>query len=103
MDGYLGEFPIEIENSRFRDYQKSDWIFYYVEKYGQIQGEHHKTWVLDQIARILNDTPILLSIAKWDNGYEEYRVSLGEPSPRYLNWVAVMEQEEYEYDTGIAP
>ena len=51
--------------------------------YGQIDGDHHKTWVIDQMLRAL----------------------LAE---KYGEWVADFckgddEDDEYEWDTGIAP
>jgi hypothetical protein len=54
-----------------------------IERYGQIDGAHHKTWVLDQVARAL----------------------LG---PRYPEWVVEMKAgsdgaDSYGYDEGIAP
>jgi hypothetical protein len=54
-----------------------------VERYGSIDGAHHKDWCLDQIARII----------KGDQ-YEEWVVDMqnGEDGP-----------ETYSYDEGIAP
>jgi hypothetical protein len=103
MKGYIGEFPIDNNDGMFKEFDKRQWVMYFIEHYGQIHGEHHKAWVLDQVARILMDTPVEIKLAIWDNGYQEYRVSTGEPSQEYLDWVAVMEQDEYEYDAGIAP
>lgn len=54
-----------------------------IERYGGIDGEHHKTWVIDQVARLLTG---------------------GE----YNRWVIEMKAGEdgpdtYDYDEGIAP
>ena len=53
-------------------------------QYGQIGGDHHKTWVIDQMVRALC-------------GSQE----------EYDKWVEVYEtpdgQDYYEWDTGIAP
>lgn len=53
-------------------------------QYGQIDGAHHKTWVIDQMVRALCGSD------------EEYR-----------KWVEVYEtpdgEDYYEWDTGIAP
>jgi hypothetical protein len=54
-----------------------------IERYGQIDGSHHKTWVIDQVARIL----------------------LGDDYP---SWVIDMKAgsdgpDSYGYDEGIAP
>lgn len=95
MKGYLGEFTTEVHKT------KEEWALYFIESYGQIDGDHHKAWVLDQVARILNGTPVVCKEARWDNGYSELRESTGEPSQRYKDWVADMCGEEcdgeYEY------
>lgn len=54
-------------------------------RYGQIDGFHHKTWVIDQMVRALFDD---------DSAYKEW-VKLYE-TPMGFN-------ESYEWDTGIAP
>lgn len=59
--------------------------------YGQIDGSHHKMWVIDQIVRILAG-----------DGYEELikQSNAGEDGPRYLQlgyWdstVAALEREK---------
>lgn len=53
-----------------------------IERYGGIEGEHHKTWVIDQVARCLVDD--------------------------YAGWVQAMKDGEdgpdsYSWDEGIAP
>ena len=108
---YLGETLIDIKNDeKFKDLTPQDWAMKYIEYYGGIDGSHHKTWVLDQVARILKGTPIILSLAKWSDGHQEYRFETGEPSSEYLQWVQMMLGEkdedgeyEYDYDEGIAP
>lgn len=103
MNGYLGEF--------YRDppgFNKEQWVLYFIEKYGQIDGGHHKAWVLDQIARILNDAPITCMEARWENGYTELRPTVG-TSVAYEEWVQEMEGQDdddeyfYGYDAGVAP
>lgn len=47
-------------------------------KYGQIDGDHHKAWVIDQMVQALT----------------------GE---RYDEWVSNYEDDDYHWDTGIAP
>ena len=48
------------------------------DRYGQIDGAHHKAWVIDQMVRELLGA-----------GYEE--------------WVLEYEGEDYDWDEGIAP
>lgn len=110
---YLGEFEVELEESPFAEYNPEYWAMYFIERYSQIDGAHHKQWVLDQVARILKGTPVLVKEARWEDGTKEYRVSLGQSSPQYLEWVKEMKGKwvkiegyegwEYDYDEGIAP
>ena len=112
---YLGEFPVDIATSEFRDYTEVDWAMWWIGSYGQIDGSHHKQWTLDQVARILKGTPVRVVEARWQNAdgsiETEYRPTLAEPSVDYLAWVDDMKGEwddeeemwEYDYDTGVAP
>lgn len=110
MRKYLGEFPVDISmDDRFKDFKEIDWVQYFIERYGQIDGDHHKQWVMDQCMRIIHGTKLIIVKAKWDDGLEEYRVKLEDkPSKKYLNWVKEMcdgedGPETYSYDEGIAP
>jgi hypothetical protein len=110
MHGYLGETEMKSsDGTPYEGFGHTEWAMKFIESYGQIDGGHHKQWVLDQVARILHGTPIELSLAKWDTGIEEYRYSTGEPSQAYLDWVKEMRGEckdgeyEYNYDEGTAP
>lgn len=53
-------------------------------RYGQIDGGHHKMWVIDQMVRVLCGS-----------------------NEEYSKWVEAYEtpdgQDYYEWDTGIAP
>jgi len=82
----------------------------YIERYAQIDGAHHKQWVLDQIVRIIKNTPIVIKLAKWTDGTEEYRYDTDYPSKEYLDWVEEVKEYDaenyeyiYDYDEGIAP
>lgn len=108
MKGYLGEEVINIADTEYKDFTPSDWVMFWLEKYGQIDGAHHKAWVLDQIARILKGTRVIVTLAKWDNGYQEYRFHLDLPSKNYWEWVRYMENGEdgpntYSYEIGTPP
>lgn len=100
---YLGEKLVNQEDSPFKGFTAVDWAMHYILRYGQIDGSHHKTWVLDQVIRILNGTPIILKLAKWDDGQEEYRFITGKPSKEYKAWVRHSKKGGYDYDEGIAP
>jgi len=106
-NNYLGETVVNIEDSPYHEYTKEQWVKEYIERYCQFDGEHHKQWVLDQIARIIHDTPIIIKLRKWTNE-EEYSFETGTPSKEYLDWVEKMKgcDEDgyiYGYDEGIAP
>lgn len=111
--GYLGEFEVDLATTEYKDFKPADWAMAYIERYGQIDGDHHKAWVLDQVARILKGTPVLVKEARWHpEGGEittEYRFKTGEPSAAYEAWVQEMLGEEddgeheYDYDVGIPP
>jgi hypothetical protein len=113
MEGYLGETEVDVSTHPvYSKYTQSDWAMVFIEMYGQIDGDHHKTWVLDQVARILKGTPVTVTTAKWDNGQSEDRFVVGEPTEQYNNWAHDMLGEkiddedfeyEYSYDCGTAP
>lgn len=108
MSKYLGEEIVDIEDTPFKDYGPEDWSLYYIRHYGGFSGAYHKDWVMDQVARILNGTKPIIKLAKWEGGYEEYRVNLGKPSQGYLDWVVDVKSGEdgpdtYDYSEGIAP
>jgi phage terminase large subunit-like protein len=108
MSKYLGQTIVDHKSTKYKDYTINDWVMYFIECYGGYDGAHHKDWVLDQVARILKGTPIIIELAKWSCGTEEYRISTAEPSQEYVDWVIEMENGEdgedtYDYSIGIAP
>lgn len=107
---YLGEFPVYIKtHPEYSQYNASSWAMMFISMYGQIDGAHHKAWVLDQVSRILLGTPVIVMEARWESGHTELRFHTGEPSESYQNWVLSMLGNdqgidyEFEYDEGIAP
>jgi hypothetical protein len=107
VEGYLGEFPLEIIDTT--DPAKAiEYALLYNGNYGGIDGEHHKMWVLDQMSRVLLGTPVIVTVARWQNGQEEKRYVTGAPSAKYVEWVKKLRAgkdgpETYGYDEGIAP
>lgn len=104
---YLGGEPVSVEDTPFKDYTPTDWALEYIMRYGGIAGVNHKTWVLDQVARILNGAELTLELHKWSNGYTEYRFDFT-PTLKYYQWVENCREGEdgpntYNYDCGIAP
>lgn len=105
MPKYLGETPVKnMEGTPFEGFGPKEWALYYMDRYGQIDGAHHKQWVLDQVARILHGTKVVVSLAKWDDGTQEYRVdTVIKPTSAYTKWVKAHCKDGYNYDEGIAP
>ena len=103
MKGYLGEIDVTGQH----DLDPKSMALLYITKYSGIDGSHHKDWVLDQIARVLNGAPITVREARWDNGYTELRYTVG-TCKKYEQWVTDMRSgedgpETYSYEIGIAP
>jgi hypothetical protein len=97
---YLGEFP--VSPGLFATWTTADWALYFINRYGGIDGGHHKTWILDQVARILHGSPVHVVEARWDNGDAEYRVSVG-ASAVYRTWVEGRKSDGDDWDGGVAP
>lgn len=95
---YLGEFPAPL--SEESSYTKDEMAVEYLARYSHIDGDHHKTWLLDQVARILLGTPVIVTEARWESGHSEIRLNTGEPSEEYLEWRG---DDFSEDDEGIAP
>lgn len=108
---YLGEKSVDLTaDENYKSFGPKEWSLYFIERYGQIDGAHHKQWVLDQVARILLGAKVRGKIASWSDHPDEYRISVGS-SFAYKAWVREQwgewdeENEEYEYgyDNGCAP
>lgn len=105
---YLGETPVALEDSPYKDTTPDQLALEFIQRYGGIDGAHHKTWVLDQVARILLGSPIEdMRRAEWDDAPAEYRFEIG-ASDAYKAWVIECKAGEdgpdtYDYDEGIAP
>lgn len=102
MEGYLGERDVTVDHS----HTPAEAALRFLAS-GQIDGEHHKLWVLDQVARCLHGAPLTVREASWKNGQTELRYSVG-TCPAYERWVAEMRDgedgpETYSYDMGSAP
>jgi hypothetical protein len=106
MDEYLGEIILDIQKTKYATYTEQDCVMLWIEMYKYIDGSHHKDWLIDQIARILKGTKIIVKVAKWKSGFEEERFKLDIPSEEYTKWVVEMcdgedDPNTYSYDVGI--
>lgn len=96
MAKYLGEVEVDAKDTPYFAHIPQDWALEFISRYSQIDGGHHKAWVLDQVARILLGAPVTIKKATWDDGNFEYRFSVG-TSREYESW------RGEDYDEGIAP
>lgn len=71
---------------------------------GQFDGSHHKTWVIDQIVRVVMDCPIIEKTTTLTNGQTFTFQAQGE-SQEYKDFVSDYcgEEGEYRWNIGIAP
>lgn len=105
---YLGERLVR-RPSPFDMIERERWALEFIVRYGQVDGAHHKQWVLDQVARVLLGTQVEVYEARWSDGATEERIRLSEtPSSKYLAWVKEQRAgedgpETYDYDVGVAP
>jgi hypothetical protein len=99
MNNYLGETILDIHQTKYALYSQEAWVLLWIEMYGGIDGSQHKDWLLDQIVRILHGTKVIVKLAKWDNGYEEERFILDEPTQDYYDYISNISG----YNVGIAP
>lgn len=83
--------------------ERIDRALVYAFRYGQIDGAHHRVWVIDQMVRALLGCPIVEEHAVDANGNPYTYKRQGE-SEEYTAWVANHENGgEYEWDRGIVP
>lgn len=79
----------------------------YADRYGSIDGDHHKTWVIDQMVRALTGCP-MVEKSKTDPRGENYTYQVQGESDEYRQFVADHKDGEdgpdtYDWDEGIAP
>lgn len=106
--GFLGEFPIVLEESIFRDFGPREWALFVIAEYGGHPEASKKAWALDQAARILNGAEVILTQARWRDGMEEYRIRTGESTSEYRNWLNFAKTSTFgrcanRYDEGTPP
>lgn len=73
----------------------------------QVDGAHHKAWVIDQMVRELLGCPVVIWQALDSQGLPYNYEALGE-SQEYLDWIEFYKAGEdgpdtYDWDIGIAP
>lgn len=77
----------------------------YAVRYGGIEGDHHKAWVIDQMVRALTGCPMVVEQATDANG-KPYTYETQGKSDEYLKLVAYARgdgPDPYDWDEGIAP
>ncbi len=102
MGEYLGGTIIrDLVGTPFENYSQIDWGFYFITVYAQLNGNYKET-VIDNIARILNGSEVIVSLHTWDTCESEYRLELV-PSHKYKAWVSSMVNSDdgiCQYDSG---
>lgn len=78
-----------------------------IDCYGDIDGGHHKQWVLDQVVRALTDCPVRVITGTDYNGINFCYDGPGK-SAEYEQWIKSHADGEdgpntYDWDEGIAP
>jgi hypothetical protein len=76
-------------------------------RFGGVDGDHHKAWVIDQITRALTGCPTITKTAKDYKG-QPYTFDAQGESEEYLELVRNAKSgedgpETYSWDVGIAP
>lgn len=74
---------------------------------GQVDGSHHKAWVIDQMVRALTDCPDVVKEGVDSRG-ATYSYTVQGESEEYQHWVKTYRNGEdgpdtYEWDEGIVP
>ena len=74
---------------------------------GQVDGDHHKAWVIDQMVRALTGCPMVMRDAVDAHG-QPYRYPTQGESEEYRQFVAACRDGEdgpdtYHWEEGIAP
>ncbi len=79
-------------------------------RFGGIDGDHHKAWVIDQMVRALTDCPVAkqLGTYKAHDGEHYYRFEVMGESKKYSNLIKKAKAGEdgpdtYNWNIGIAP
>lgn len=93
---------LQAENARLRET-----IHGALEIADNIDGAHHKQWIIDQMVRVLTNCPIVEKKALDYKGNPYSFRALGE-SDEYIEWIKDYQNGKdgpatYEWDTGIAP
>jgi hypothetical protein len=97
---FLGEF--EVTEHEYSAHGPAEWALEFISRYGYIDGAHHKQWALDQAARCLLGTPVVVTEARWADGQKELRFRTSAPPSSYIDWLDGLDPDEDEV-SGIAP
>jgi hypothetical protein len=76
-------------------------------RYGGIDGDHHKTWVIDQMVRALTGSPMVNYIGTDCHG-QKYECDVQGASDEYIAWVrnacsGADGPNTYDWDVGVPP
>jgi hypothetical protein len=103
VEKYLGEEILtDLTGTEFEGWGPVEWIASFVDGYGMTEGEYHKQWLIDAVARIAHGAPVVVKRASWGTEHSELRVSIG-TSEHYERWVEGRRAAGRDWDAGIAP
>jgi hypothetical protein len=95
----------ETPNSPYKDLQmRVARALELADLYGNIDGGHHRKWVIDQMVRTLCGCPVVKISMEDGNGHAYELEALGE-NEQYCAFVEEYEGEEgeYEWELGTPP
>lgn len=91
------------------DQNKINKALRFAHEYGQIDGGHHKLWVIDQMVRALHGSPMVTKSAidyqRNQYTYEDQGESKEYTAwvQKYCEWDASTEEYNYSWETGSPP
>lgn len=97
---FLGEQTLDLKRTKYEKWDSQTWAKFWLAKYGQSDGAHHKAEAIDEVMQILHGTKVKVLLASWDNGKTEERFELDEPSAQYKAFVEDYESDGEFWDKG---
>ena len=90
---YLEKILTDLSGTPYLGLSREAWALEFISSLGWCDGYHHKQWVLDQVARILCDTPVIVKQATWSENdkiiHTKYKFDVAdEPTKAYRIWAS---------------
>lgn len=78
MEGYLGEFEVNANYTKYSGYTKIDYALEWMEDVEKDMGANVIFKAMKGAEKILRGSKVIVKEARWKNGYKEYRLYIGE-------------------------